>query len=287
MIANRLLLSFLLLLMAAPVTLAQSAKDSIPPGIDADGGVGVMPAMQFDVVSFKRCPDGAVGSRIQSPTSDLFAYRCLPIQQLIYYAYTTAEHPFLMSGEPAWVDTEPYDFEAKLEPEDVTAFHKLNLATRRMMIRRVLAKELKLTMHSDPTPHSVYDLVVGKGDLKLTPYKADEPITLPNGDTVQGVGVNVGPDGVAYYHGETMSQFAEAIETRVGRQVIDKTKIPGRFNFTTFMPPEHYSPAMENADDSPIPKIFDGVKALGLNLVSAKEVTGGLVIDHIERPPEN
>lgn len=268
---------------------AQAAKDTIPPGIDADGQVGVMPAMQFDVVSFKRCPDGVVGPAklVSSPTSDSVGYHCQPIQTILYFAYTTSEHPFLMSGEPAWVDTEPYDFQAKLAPEDVEAFHKLNLASRRMMIRRVLAEELKLTAHPDPTPHSVYDLVVGKGELKLTPYKADEPISLPNGDTVQGVGVNAGPDGIAYYHGETMNQFAEAIETRVGRQVIDKTKIPGRFNFTTFMPPEHYSPSMETADDSPIPKIFDGVKALGLNLVSAKEVTGGLVLDHIERPPEN
>ena len=35
----------------------------------------------------------------------------------------------------------------------------------------------------------------------------------------------------------------------------------------------------------PIPHVFSGVKALGLDLVSAKEITGALILDHIERPP--
>ena len=33
--------------------------------------------------------------------------------------------------------------------------------------------------------------------------------------------------------------------------------------------------------------MFDGLKQLGLQLVQAKEPIQGIVVDHIERPPDN
>jgi len=105
---------------------------------------------------------------------------------LIYYAYTTAEHPFLMSGEPGWVDTDRYEFIGKVAPEDIAAFQKLDLPSRRMMMRGVLADLLKLQLHPDPTLHSVYDLVVAKGGMKLKPFTDGESNTLPSGQTLVG-----------------------------------------------------------------------------------------------------
>jgi uncharacterized protein (TIGR03435 family) len=249
-----------------------------------------MPSIKFDIISFKRCSDDTAGrgSRSQPTDADFIAFHCQSVHNIIYFAYTTADHPFLLSGQPDWVETDRYDLQAKVAAEDVEAFRQLNMASRRMMVRGMLADELKLKMHLDTTLHPVYDLVVGKGELKVTPYKEGETVTLPNGQVVaQPTGLEMAPDGLASYHGVLMVQFAEALAVRVGRQVIDKTNLAGRYDLKTFMPAAHYSPSMENAEDSPIPKIFDGVKALGLNLVSAKEATGGLIVDHIERPPEN
>ena len=84
-----------------------------------------------------------------------------------------------------------------------------------------------------------------------------------------------------------MPQLAEALSTRIGQQVINKTGLIGGFDFKTFMPLAHYNPRMDTAEDSPIPHVFSGVKALGLDLVSAKEITGALILDHIEKPPVN
>jgi uncharacterized protein (TIGR03435 family) len=56
---------------------------------------------------------------------------------------------------------------------------------------------------------------------------------------------------------------------------------------TLFLPLEHYDASRADAGDSPIPHIFDGVKALGLELQPSKGPTYGLVLDHIERPPGN
>jgi uncharacterized protein (TIGR03435 family) len=280
---------FAILLM--PEMLAQGADTAIPPArIGFTDAFAEMPSIKFDIISFKRCADDVQGrgSRSQPANGDFIAFHCQSVHNIIYFAYTTADHPFLLSGQPDWVENDHYDLQAKVAAEDVEAFRKLDLASRRMMVRGLLADELKLKMHLDTTPHAVYDLVVGKGELKVTPYKEGETVKLPNGQqVVSGPGSDKEPDGITNYHGIYMVQFAEAIAVRVDKQVIDRTGLAGRYDFKIFMPAAHYSPSMENSEDSPIPKIFEGVKALGLNLVSAKEATGGLVVDHVERPPEN
>jgi uncharacterized protein (TIGR03435 family) len=274
----------------AQSTAAQSTAAPIPPATNGlNGTPGTMPSFKFDIVSFKPCNDPGWFSAkpVQPPDGDFISYRCQPIEPLIYYAYDVPQHPFLMSGEPGWVDTDRYDFQAKVAPEDIDAWRKLDLASRRMMMRGMLVDLLKIKLHPDTTPHSVYVLVVAKGGIKFTPYKDGETNTLPDGRTLQGKDQIMDSDGTAYYQGESMPQFAEAISTRIGHQVINKTDLRGGFNFKTFMPLAHYNQSMDSAEDSPIPHVFAGVKALGLDLVSAKEVTGGLVIDHIEHPPQN
>lgn len=286
MMAKCLLTISILLLLSTPSISAQSIGAPLRTADDGNNKAPVeMPSIKFDIISFKRCEDGMRGPGRPQNGGDSLGFHCQPIQQLIYYAYTTAEHPFLMTGEPGWVDTDPYEFVGKVAPEDVAAFQKLDLPSKRMMMRGLLADALKLQLHPDPTPHSVYDLVVSKGGMKLTAFKAGETNTLPNGQTLEGKGMAGAGDGTTYYQGETMPQLAEAIESRIGKQVIDKTNLPGQWDFKTFMPAQHYSPSMENAEDSPIPQVFSGVKALGLDLVSAKEITGALILDHIEKPP--
>jgi uncharacterized protein (TIGR03435 family) len=75
---------------------------------------------------------------------------------------------------------------------------------------------------------------------------------------------------------------------RAGRVVTDKTGLTGAYDFTVPIPyrplPEQFK---EIAEDSGVPTMFDGLKQLGLQLVQAKEPIQGIVVDHIERPPDN
>lgn len=278
-----------LCLPAPRLARAQSTAAAIPPAMNGlKGAIGVMPSFKFDIISFKPCGDARPGSIRPEYGGDFFAYHCQTIHELIYYAYDVPQHPFMLSGEPDWALNDLYEFQGKVAAEDADAFQKLDLASKRMMMRGMLTDALKLKLHPDLTPHSVYDLVVGKGEIKLTPYTDGETKKLPDGRTLEGKGlVGFDSDGTAYYQGESMPQFAEAIAARIGKQVINKTNLIGPYDFKTFMPPAHYSASVDNTDDSPIPRIFDGVKALGLNLVSAKEVTGALILDHVELPPQN
>jgi uncharacterized protein (TIGR03435 family) len=41
------------------------------------------------------------------------------------------------------------------------------------------------------------------------------------------------------------------------------------------------------AEDAGVPTVFEGLKQLGLQLVPAKGPIRGIVVDHIERPPDN
>jgi uncharacterized protein (TIGR03435 family) len=283
------LVSALCLLPAPRLARAQPAAGAIPPAKNGlNGTAGVMPSFKFDIISFKPCGEVRPGPIKPEYGGDFFACHCQTILELIYYAYDVPQHPFALSGEPDWADHDLYEFVGKVADEDADAFQKLDLASKRMMMRGMLTDVLQLKLHPDLTPHSVYDLVVGKGEMKLTPYKDGEINKLPDGRTMEGKGlVSFTADGTAYYQGESMPQFAEAIAARIGKQVINKTNLTGPYDFKTFMPPAHYSASMDNTDDSPVPRIFDGVKALGLNLVSAKEVTGTLILDHVELPPQN
>jgi uncharacterized protein (TIGR03435 family) len=89
---------------------------------------------------------------------------------------------------------------------------------------------------------------------------------------------------------QTMADLVNSMSgpDRAGRVVIDKTGLTGAYDFTVPIPyrplPEQFK---EIAEDSGVPTMFDGLKQLGLQLVQAKEPIQGIVVDHIERPPDN
>ena len=133
-----------------------------PARIPASGGaaqpgtftvVGPPPQIHFDVVSFKPC-EGGGSSEVDLPTDgDYVAYHCQPVSRIIYFAYTGATAvKFSLSGYPSWVETDLYDFEAKVAEEDVATWLEMGLNARRVAVRGLLSKELKLNIHVDATP---------------------------------------------------------------------------------------------------------------------------------------
>jgi Protein of unknown function (DUF3738) len=132
-----------------------------PASIPASGGgaqpgtftvVGPPPQIHFDVVSFKRCAGGG-SSEVDLPMDgDSVACHCQPVFRIIYFAYTGATaFNFNLSGYPSWVETDLYDFEAKVAAEDVATWQKMGLNARRVAVRGLLAEELKLRIHVETT----------------------------------------------------------------------------------------------------------------------------------------
>jgi uncharacterized protein (TIGR03435 family) len=192
-----------------------------------------------------------------------------------------------LSGQPAWVDDDAYSFQAKVAPEDVAAWGKLDLEVKRAMVRDVLVDALRMKVHVDATPRPVYDLVVAKGGAKLTAYKPGSEKDLGGGRKLAGGGMASVSPGVVFYQATTMAQLAYALTFRMDRPVIDKTGLSGRFDVQLTMGDQHYDAKTAKAEDTGISEIMDGLKQLGLRLESAKAPLNGLVVDHVERPEED
>jgi uncharacterized protein (TIGR03435 family) len=247
----------------------------------------------FDVVSFRRAQQPGTG-RVFPPNGDFISYHGSTIHDLLLFGYEGGRQGyFTISGEPDWVKTEFYDFTAKLAPEDVAEWKKMQLIDQRRMVQRVLEDMLKLKVHTDLSDHPVYELQVAKGGPKLTNYHAGDTVTSLDGQARPGKVLGwsgpynlVGQD-VAM--ADLVNLLSQGDRTGTGRVVIDKTGLTGTYDFSVpvfagGLLPDQLPQALEDAG---VVSVFEGMKQLGLQLVPAKDPVRGIVVDHIERPPEN
>ncbi|MGP8259379.1 MAG: TIGR03435 family protein [Acidobacteriaceae bacterium] len=272
----------------APRLIAQAAS-ATPPAATQPKAVATEPTpptIKFDVVLLKRCaPNDSIGYNTIS-TGDSWQRHCQTIKTLLNLAYGGSS-TFLVKGEPDWADTDPYDFVAKVAPEDAPTWQKMDVPTKRLMVRAVLPDILNLKVHTEIQSRPIYNLVVAKGGANLTPSKPD-----PNAPTDPQTPVRGSFQWVDYqdasYTNSTMLDLAGGLAARLDRDVIDKTGLTGRYDFHMKpLPYQHYDPKTTNVEDTDFSGIIEGVKNLGLRLEPGKADTTVIVIDHIDRPAEN
>jgi uncharacterized protein (TIGR03435 family) len=249
----------------------------------------VPPDIHFAVVSFKRCPPDTEGNgKVDQPLDgDYIAYHCEPLSRLARFAYNGLVKINDFTGDyPEWVETDHYEFIAKVAPEDVPAWQKLDLTSRRLAMRSLLATAVKLKVSIVSVKEPVYLLTVAKSGAKLKPYKDGDQTKVPDGRTQTGRTANwVGV--VAYFQDTTMSQLAELLGAHTDRHVIDRTGLTAAYNFSIPViqgipyDPFAHLPTGEDLSTA------EGLADLGLHLETAKEPVNELSIDHIERPEEN
>ena len=245
----------------------------------------------YDVVSFKpdnpekRAPGFWFGMR---ETPDGFVMQHFGVGILIFNAYH-AEN-MQMSGAPGWLNSERYMAEAKMSPEVIEAFNKLNPAdqklARKHMLRQLVKDYLKLSMHMESKEVSIYELQIAKNGPKLK--EVTDP-SIPN----QGVMITGGPGDSTKWtgRGTTVSTIQGQLSNYAGRPIFDKTGLTGRYDFTLTFARDSAAPAATSGDAPPpsdAPDIMTAIQEqLGLKLVPAKGMMDVLVIDHVERPPLN
>lgn len=258
------------------------AKPDPPAPMDA-----VPPRINFDVVSFKRCPPDKFGTtKVDMPmASDYLAYHCESLSRIIYFAYNGAIKVYNLDGPyPKWVDEDRYEFIVKVAPEDIPAWQKLGLNARRLVIRGVLADSVKLKMRVDNSPKSIYALTATKR-INLTPFKPGDQTKLPDGRLQTGRASDY-MGTTAYFQNFTMADFAEVLSIHLDRVVADHTGLTGGYIFSMpWVPGDDLDPSVRMNGDGPSTQ--EGLAALGLKVVSTKAPVERLTIDHIERPPEN
>lgn len=247
----------------------------------------------FDVVLFRKSLQQGSG-REMPVNGDFIAYHGSTIDDLLHFAYGGLNNQgyMLISGEPEWAKTEYYEFQAKVAPEDVPEWKAMTVTDKRYMVQAALEDALKLKVHEDTEEHPVYNLEVAKGGSKLMEYEPGDTVTPPYAGAQAKTGKVLqwfDPFNLVCQD-TTIAELVNSLSgpDRAGRMVIDKTGLTGAYDFTVPIP---YRPLPEQfqqiAEDSGVPTMFEGLKQLGLQLVQAKGPINGIVVDHIERPPDN
>jgi uncharacterized protein (TIGR03435 family) len=278
----------------------------------------------WDVVSVKSNQScGGRGMGMSAPPSPgRLNMECRTVENLILMAYVFFQNgssPTMkrtpIAGGPAGVQSEQYAINAKAEGA-VPVAQMLG-----PMLQALLEDRFKLKIHHETKEGPVYVMTVAKGGSKLQPTlegsctpldmnhlppppARGEPFPKICGNQqirmVSGKTVTMNATGL------TMAEWTGGmLADLIGRPVIDKTGLEGKFDIELEMAPDSSMPmfqgmagrggrgdggdtgAAPSASDPEGPTIFMALAKLGLRLESAKGPVDTLVIDHVERPTEN
>ena len=218
------------------------------------------------------------------------------LKMLVVFAYNVRD--FQVSGGPGWINSDRYDVVAKSSRADSAAApadpRKLSDEQRntrmeetRQRLRALLEERFHLMAHRETKEQPVYALVVAKGGSKLQPSQATGPGRL-----------QMAPAEIVA-EAMDMQMLAGALANAVGRPVLDKTGIAGKFDVKLTWTPDPtlsggaFGPPPGAVDVPPPgdpngPSIFTAVQQqLGLRLESEKGPAEMIVIDRVEKPSEN
>jgi uncharacterized protein (TIGR03435 family) len=277
--------------IALAIVFGLSGEPPLQARLQAQNPAVAPPVFEFDVVSIKPSklsPQDALG--YQTPKYGLDC-KNIPFLMVIRDAYGIFEHDRIL-GFPNWLDSEGYNIEAKLDDGVVDEFQKLTKDQRRLarqhMLQTLLADRIKLIVHRETRELPVFFLVVVKSGLKLQESKINESDpSAPKGPVYGGTVRSSGT--IQTGQRITSSDLAGWLSGEMGRTVLDKTGLTGKYEFTLQYTREQdeLQPA-SNRPDSTFPPLLTAIQQqLGLKLESGKGAVEVIVIDHVERPSGN
>jgi uncharacterized protein (TIGR03435 family) len=232
----------------------------------AAAGLATAAEPQFEVatVKFNDHSDPRMGSGPSSRNGKFNAGN-LTLKKLISFAYDVPE--FQMKG-PAWLESEHFDVTAKMPDGSPDSQVK-------PMLRKLLEDRFHLQTHLETAEMSYYALVVGKSGSKIKELRDGEPIPPPT----------FLPGGAAMMTNGTVESFAGQLAPAVGRPVLDKTGMTGRFHIFVNYAPARAGAAGDVSD--PGPDLFTAIQdQLGLKLEPQKGPVEILAVDSAAKLPD-
>ncbi len=262
-----------------PVCCAQSPAGRTVPTVPAGPASNASPG--FDVAVIRPNPGDTTGhSHIWSSASDgNFKAQNVTAMDLIRYAFGMPETR--IAGGPAWMRSAKWDVEAKSDPAIDAQLRGLDSAPAREqkqhMLQALLADRFALKVHQENRELPIYALVVAKGGPRFQPSKI-------NGTTINNGNAYITVTGSDH----TVALLAEQLSRALGRVVVDRTGLDGRYELSLKWTPDDAAAPSSTANADAGPSIFTAIQEqLGLKLESGKGPVPILVVDHIETPSEN
>jgi uncharacterized protein (TIGR03435 family) len=264
------------------------------------------PTFEYEIASIK--PNNSVTDNrpVMNYTADGYIAAGVPLIIFIQSAYGIFDTDRI-SGVPGWLNSERFDIDAKMDGAVIDALKNLSPAdrtlARQQMLQKLLADRFKLTIHRDTKELPAYTLVIAKtgsklqegkpGDIYADGYRDSGGRGGPGTVQLKGRGGLVG-------QGAPIANLAGMLSWLLGHNVVDKTGLTGKYDFTLqWTPDEGESPMLSGAaggaakvqsppPDPNGPSLSMALQdQLGLKLESKKGPVEIIVIDHVERPSGN
>lgn len=252
---------------------------------------GYTPTLTFDVAVIRQAPppDGNFKVSVSSlPHSSRFEATNLPLKALLQIAYGF-DAPVV--GEPDWLGNTFYNIQCRSDADADARLAKLTdnevRLEKRHAIRMLLEERLALKTHLEPRNSQIYNLVVAKGGVKMTPSPLPPP---PADGSPAGPPPPANVDAHPSRHGlefvgtnSPIVALTGALSSMMEAPVVDKTGLRGYYNYTL-----QFGREWSANDPDSWPSILTAVQEqLGLKLEATHETIPNLVIDHISKPTEN
>ena len=198
---------------------------------------------------------------------------------------------------PPWVESDLFTIEA-------TAGARAGLGTMLgPMMHSLLEDRFRLIIHTESREAPVYAL--SRTDDGHRPHEAG-PCPMPPIDTAPPPAVphycwsaSITDDGLDI-HAVNMAQFTSILSDRLDRDVVDRTRLEGSFDFQIALPAAARAAGAETSryaanrprpssaeSEKTIAAIRSAIERLGLTLQAARAPVEVFVIDRVGRPSEN
>ncbi|HUP40090.1 MAG TPA: M56 family metallopeptidase [Vicinamibacterales bacterium] len=263
----------------------------------------------FEVASVR--PNTSGDNKMMSQTLPGGRYNGIniPPRLLIMNSYGLQEQQLV--GAPPWISSERFDIVAKADGDLGPPVSRDGPSKLQLMIRALLEDRFKLKVHREPRDVQIYALVLARPDGRLgsgltvstvncealaAARRNEPPRDMPKPGERPQCGARVG-FGELMTGGQPMLELVSLLSATVGRSVVDRTGLTGRYDITLRWTPDRVlQRAAGTAPSEPIrvngveidpngPSIFTALQEqLGLKLESERGTVEALVIDHIERP---
>ena len=251
--------------------------------------------LAFDVAAIKPNNSGAIGEQVRFyPPSGRVTMTNVTVKRMIQNAYQLQD--LQIAGGPGWIASVHFDIVANSEAAN------LSPQQRWLMVRALLADRFKLKMHTEPREQPVFALVLARRDGRLGEHltRSNTDCTLPTAPRVGPIdlsrpnqcGVIMGGPGRMNFRGVTLEVIAAQLSARVGRSVVDRSGLDGRYDLDV----EYSSQPLQAAGADPASvdrpagdaaSLYTAIQEqLGLKLESEKGSIDVMVIDSVERPIE-
>lgn len=244
---------------------------------------------EFEVATIKPAQAGNGMRWVGFPPTGL-SVKNMPVQMLVREAFGFEDDRIL--GEPGWVKMDRFDIEAKVAASDAPKLQKLTRDQRSLMLRPLLEDRFNLKFHYETKVLPFYALVIARGGLKMKEF---EPPGNPATNGLRYTG-----RGRLESQGTQIEFLSHVLSQQIGRTVLDKTGLTGKYDFTLEWEPDDAPPMAGSVEggrsrndngrppDSGRPSLFTALQEqLGLKLESEKGPISVIVIDHIEAPSPN